>query len=82
MKYFVYILLSQKDSSLYVGLTHDIKKRFGEHQNGLGKFTKGHLPYKLVFVSMFSDKFIAARFERYLKSASGKAFIRKRLINS
>lgn len=80
MKYYVYILLSQKDGSLYVGLTHDIKKRLKEYQNGLGNFTKGHLPYKIIFVSIFADKFIAARFEKYLKTASGKAFIHKRLI--
>lgn len=80
MKYYVYILISLKDSSLYVGLTHDIKKRLQEHKDGLGGFTKGHLPYKLVFVSIFSDKFTAARFEKYLKSASGKAFIRKRIL--
>src|SRR3990167_10854166 len=59
MKYYVYILLSIKDGSLYVGLTHDIKKRLREHENGLSGFTKGHLPYKLVFVSIFPDKFIA-----------------------
>lgn len=81
MNYYVYILLSQKDGSLYVGLTHDIKKRLKEHRDGLGNFTKGHLPYRIVFVSALPDKFIAARFEKYLKTASGKAFIRKRLIN-
>ena len=80
MKYFVYVLLSQKDNSLYVGLTSNINRRLKEHRDGLGKFTKGHLPYKLVFVSVFPDKFIAARFEKYLKTASGKAFIRKRII--
>ncbi len=62
MKYYVYILNSLKDGSLYVGLTHNIKKRLQEHVDGLSGFTKGHLPYKLVFVSIFSNKFIAARF--------------------
>jgi len=81
MKYQVYILISQKDGTLYVGLTHNIKQRMLEHKLGLGGFTKGHLPYKLAFVSIFPDKLIAARFEKYLKTASGKAFLRKRLIN-
>lgn len=80
MRYYVYILLSLKDNSLYVGLTLNIKKRLQEHRDGLGGFTKGHLPYKLIFVSIFSNKFIAARFEKYLKTASGKAFIRKRIL--
>ena len=80
MNYYVYILISLKDQSLYIGLTHDIRKRIKEHRVGQSGFTKGRLPYKLLFVSMFSDKFIAAKFEKYLKTASGKAFIRKRLV--
>jgi len=81
MKYIVYILISQKDKSLYIGLTTNLKDRLTEHQLGLSNFTKGHLPYKIIFYCVFPDKFIAARFEKYLKSASGKAFLRKRLIN-
>lgn len=69
-----------KDNSLYVGLTKNIRKRFDEHCKGLGKFTKGHLPYNLVFYCVFPNKFIAARFEKYLKTASGKAFLRKRFL--
>lgn len=80
MKYCVYILKSLKDQSLYIGLTSNIKKRITEHRLGISGFTKGHLPYKLIFVSMFNNKFVAARFEKYLKTASGKAFAKKRLI--
>ena len=80
MKYYVYILKSFKDRSLYIGLTTNLGKRLVEHKKGLGKFTKGHLPYKLIFYCAFPDKFIAAKFEKYLKTASGKAFLRKRLI--
>ena len=80
MNHHVYILESQKDKTLYVGLTHNIRRRLLEHRDGLCSFTKGHLPYKTVFVATFFDKFIAARFEKYLKSASGKAFIRKRIL--
>jgi len=81
MRYFVYILISLKDQSLYIGLTSDLQKRLAEHKIGNSNFTKGHLPYKLIFYCVFPDKFIAARFEKYLKTASGKAFLRKRLIN-
>lgn len=80
MKHCVYILKSLKDQSLYIGLTSNIKKRITEHQLGISGFTKGHLPYKLIFVSMFNNKFVAARFEKYLKTASGKAFAKRRLI--
>ena len=79
--FYVYILESQKDKTLYIGLTKNLKKRFEEHNLGLSKFTKGHLPYKLVSYTAFHDKLLAAKFEQYLKTASGKAFIKKRLIS-
>ena len=77
--YYAYVLKSKKDNSLYIGLTKNLKKRIEQHSDGNG-YTKGHLPYKLVFYSAFSSKLIAASFEKYLKSASGKAFINKHLI--
>lgn len=81
MKHYVYILKSQKDCSLYVGMTSHLKKRLIEHKIGNSKFTKGHLAYNLTFYCVFPDKLIAARFEKYLKTASGKAFLHKRLIH-
>jgi len=48
---------------------------------GSSKFTKGHLPWKLVFYSAFPNKQKAKDFELYLKSGSGKAFVYKRLVN-
>ena len=80
MKYYVYVIQSLRDDSLYVGLTRNLNKRIQEHKGGLSTYTKGHLPYKLIFVAVLPDKFIAARFEKYLKTASGKAFIAKRIL--
>ena len=80
MLYSVYVIKSKRDDSLYIGLSTDIKKRLSNHNQGLSKYTKGHLPYRPVFISFFPDKFTAANFEKYLKTASGKAFINKRLI--
>ncbi|OGD92291.1 hypothetical protein A3E14_03170, partial [Candidatus Curtissbacteria bacterium RIFCSPHIGHO2_12_FULL_41_13] len=56
-------------------------KRFNEHNNGKSKFTKGHLPWKLVFYCAFVNKQKAKDFELYLKSGSGKAFVYKRLVD-
>lgn len=79
--YYVYILQSSKSGILYYGYTTDLKKRFKEHNTSKSKFTKGHLPWKLVFYSAFVDKPKAKDFELYLKSGSGKAFAYKRLVN-
>ncbi|MBI4836885.1 MAG: GIY-YIG nuclease family protein [Candidatus Portnoybacteria bacterium] len=77
--YYVYILLCL-DKSYYVGLTDNIRKRLSEYNQKMCKYTKSRLPVKLVWVGIFGNKKIAARFEKYLKSGSGNAFMKKRLI--
>ena len=79
--YYVYILKSSKSGILYYGYTNDLRKRFKEHNSGKSKFTKGHIPWKLVFYCAFVDEQKAKDFELYLKSGSGKAFVYKRLVN-
>lgn len=80
MTYYVDILKSQKDNGLYIGLTKNLPKRIKEHNLRLSNFTKPHAPYKLISYIAFADKLTAARFGKYLKSTSGKAFINKHLI--
>lgn len=78
--YYVYILQSSKSNTLYYGYTSDLKKRVVEHNTGKNKYTKGHMPWKLVWYSGFLNKQMAKDFELYLKSGSGKAFVYKRLV--
>jgi len=42
--------------------------------------TKDRLPVKLVSYFAFSDKYLAFNFEKYLKSGSGRAFLKRHLI--
>jgi putative endonuclease len=79
--YYVYILKSSKSGVLYYGYTTDLKKRLLEHNSGKSRFTKGHLPWTLVWYSAFKDQKKAEDFELYLKGGSGKAFVYKRLVN-
>ncbi len=78
--HYVYILQSQVDGSLYVGVTEDIKRRFVEHNNGNAKYSSSKRPYKLKWFCAFPTKQKALIFERYLKHGSGFAFARKHLI--
>ena len=80
--HYVYILKSQKHPSrIYIGQTRDLKRRFTEHNQGENKSTKFYSPWKLMTYHAFSDKPKAIRFEKYLKSGSGREFIRKRLLH-
>ncbi len=78
--YFVYILQSQKDQSLYIGSTEDVKKRFADHNSGKAKYSNSKRPYVLKWFCAFPTKPAALDFEKYLKQGSGFAFARKHLI--
>jgi putative endonuclease len=79
MKY-VYLLESvEYPEETYVGLTDDLKSRFVAHNAGRSPRTAKFKPWRLVTYIAFSDERKAIEFERYLKSASGRAFASKRL---
>lgn len=74
-KRFVYVLRSQSDPARhYVGLTSDVERRLGWHNAGPTGHTVRHRPWSVVVAVEFADERTATRFERYLKSGSGRAF--------
>lgn len=78
--HYVYILKSSKSSTLYYGYTTDLKIRLKEHNNGKSSYTRPHIPWRLVWYCSFPAEKQAKAFELYLKSGSGKAFTKKRLV--
>ncbi|HOZ55812.1 MAG TPA: GIY-YIG nuclease family protein [bacterium] len=77
--YFVYILKCS-DQTYYVGLTNNIKRRVTEHNEGLSFTTKYRLPISVQWVGIFKNMNKAIEFEQYLKTGSGNAFFKKRLL--
>ncbi len=54
--YFVYILASQRNGTLYVGVTSDLIRRVQEHREGLVPgFTKRHAVKLLVYFEAHRD---------------------------
>lgn len=78
---YVYILRCS-DGKTYIGCTDDLKDRIIRHQKGEVPATKVRLPIKLISYFAFSNKYTAFSFEKYLKSGSGRAFIKKHKIIS
>lgn len=79
MKY-VYLLESIAfPNETYIGLTDDLRARVSSHNDGQAKHTSKYKPWRLVTYLAFSNSEKAVAFERYLKSASGRAFANKRL---
>jgi len=77
MKY-VYILQTQDGLHFYVGITDDLNERVLAHNAGKVTHTAKYGPWVLRTLIAFSDEKRAFAFERYLKSASGRAFATKR----
>jgi len=77
---YVYILQSLKDGSRYIGTSEDLQRRLKEHNRGDVNSTAPKTPYKLIWYSVFLNKNTAYNFERYLKSSSGYAFTKKRIL--
>ena len=81
--YYVYILRSKCDNKCtYTGYTSDLRERLEQHNQGFSKHTAKFRPWELIFYAAFPNKQLALEFEVYLKSHSGKAFTRKRLVVS
>lgn len=78
MKY-VYILESLDSLLFYVGITDDLRARLAKHNAGEVPHTSKYGPWRLKTYVAFSDGEQAVAFEKYLKSASGGSFAKKRL---
>ncbi len=76
---YVYILQSLTFDHFYVGITEDLRARLRKHNAGEVSHTAKYIPRRLKTYVAFSDRQKAVEFEKYLKSASGRAFAKKRL---
>lgn len=68
MKYYVYILASKKNGTLYIGVTNNLVRRISEHKAGEVKsFTSKYNVDQLVYYEDFDDPMSAITREKQLK---------------
>ena len=78
--FYVYILQSEAaPEAFYAGFTEDFRARLKTHNSGQVSHTAKSRPWRIKTAVAFTDRQRAMEFERYLKSASGRAFAKKRL---
>lgn len=66
--YYVYILGSRKNGTLYIGVTNNLVKRIWQHKNGVVEgFTKKYNVDKLIYFEESSDINSAITREKQLK---------------
>jgi len=78
IKNFVYVLRSRTEPHRpYVGLTADLTARLAAHNAGRCPHTARYKPWELAVSIEFPAEALAIRFEKYLKSGSGRAFAKR-----
>ena len=83
MKYFVYVLENSFDMTWYVGFTINIEGRIIQHNTHTGgNHTKSKEGiWKPIYYEAYINKEDALKREKFLKSGSGKSFIKKQISN-
>ena len=79
--FYVYVLRSLADNGFYIGFSTDLKRRLSEHKQGASFATKSRGPWRLIYYEAYIDRADAEGRERYLKSGSGRRFLRAQLRN-
>jgi putative endonuclease len=82
MPFYSYVLLSQKNGTLYKGSTDNIQKRIETHNAGKVKYSSKHLPWKLVISEEFVSRAEAMKREKWYKTGVGRDWINNQLKNS
>ncbi|NHZ85744.1 MAG: GIY-YIG nuclease family protein [Planctomycetia bacterium] len=66
--YYVYILASKRNGTLYTGVTNNLERRIYEHKNNLIEgFTKKYSVHKLVYYEETNDINEALLYEKRIK---------------
>jgi len=78
--WYVYIIRSARDKTLYIGSTDDINHRLLQHNSGEIDTTKNRMPLILEAYVAVKDKAKASELEQYFKTGSGSAILNRRIL--
>ena len=73
----IYVLKSLKDGARYTGMAKDPTRRLKEHNAGKNRYTKGHIPWEIVYTETSETWEAARKREKFLKSSDGLKFLKK-----
>ncbi len=78
--WYVYVIRSIESSYQYIGSTNNVEKRLDEHNRGETKSTKPYMPLILEAYVAVRTEAKARELEKYFKTGSGKAILKKRIL--
>tara|TARA_Y100001980_G_C14350006_1_gene161339 strand:+ start:91 stop:354 length:264 start_codon:yes stop_codon:yes gene_type:complete len=72
MNWVVY-MLKCRDSSIYTGISNNLKKRLNTHANGFGsKYVRARLPFRLIYIEECQSRSNAIKREIEIKKLNKK----------
>ena len=77
--YHVYLIESEPNGKWYIGYTTDVRRRLSEHNRHKNVSTARETKWKLIYCETYVNKMDALGREKFLKSGSGRKFLRKQL---
>jgi predicted GIY-YIG superfamily endonuclease len=81
--WYVYVIRSVSyPEQEYTGATGDLRQRVADHNAGKSPHISKFMPWELPCYIALPDKSRALDLEKYLKSHSGRAFAKKRLLSA
>ncbi|RJQ35797.1 GIY-YIG nuclease family protein [Candidatus Parcubacteria bacterium] len=78
--YYVYLLENKNDKSWYIGYSANLKQRVERHKKGDGiRTTARKENWELTYYEAYKNEQDAKGRERFLKSGSGRRYLKKQL---
>lgn len=77
--HYVYVLRSLSDNGLYIGYSANLRRRLVQHDGGLAIATSHRGPWRLIYYEAYLEQVDALGRERFLKSGSGRSFLKRQL---
>ncbi len=77
--WYVYVLYSKAENRFYIGFTHDLRRRIGEHKRGKTKTTSHMVSWRLAYYEACLSEQDAQIREKQLKTGFGRGYLRRRL---
>ena len=74
--HYVYVLRSLRDGGFYIGYSTDLRRRTAEHVTAASFATSFRGPWKLIYYEAYLERDDGLGRERYLKSGSGRRFLK------
>ena len=79
--WYTYIIYSEKLDRYYIGYTDNLSWRLERHNQGWGRFTKGGIPWELVYFEKYQTKQEALKRERKIKFKKSRKYIENLILS-